>query len=102
MTGQIGNFMVIKNHLYIQYNGVFDNFRNNLNNLDSSWRTDLIKVLINHGKELPDPVFPQKERKILTMNCSVRCEDKEENFELCLRKIQFDDHSIGYYEMLIV
>ena len=100
--GQIDNFMVIKNKLYFKYSESYHSFLNELNNYSNDWRRKLVRILQKNGTEFPDPVFTQKERKILILPIKVTCTDKTVECELCLRKINFDDGSIGYYNMFLV
>ena len=88
--------------LIIDSDETYKSFVSNLNNFKSEWRMDLIDALRLKGDELPDPVFTQKPRKILMLPAKINCSDGEHECEICLRKINFEDGSVGYFDMFVV
>ena len=101
-TGQTANFMEMKDKLYFEYSGYYRSLVADLNNFDNNWRRKLVRILQENGKEFPDPVYTQKERKILMLPIRIKCIDETLDKELCLRKINFDDGSIAYFDMFLV
>ncbi len=94
--------MVAEGTLMFQYDGTKQSFITSLNDFNNSWRLKLIKELQTIGTDYPDPVFTEKGRKILSAPIKVQCEDGVIDNELCIRRIIFEDKSIGYYDMFLV